>query len=44
VISFTGNEPVAVYRIRIGRRIGSAAQVADGLHARTDGPAGCQSS
>ncbi|MFS2291420.1 MAG: cation diffusion facilitator family transporter, partial [Actinomadura sp.] len=28
---------VARYRIRVGRRIGSAALVADGLHARTDG-------
>ena len=28
---------VAGYRIRVGRRIGSAALVADGLHARTDG-------
>lgn len=34
---FIGNELVAVYRIRVGRRIGSAALVADGLHARTDG-------
>lgn len=34
---FIGNEWVAVYRIRVGRRIGSAALVADGLHARTDG-------
>lgn len=34
---FLGNELVAVYRIRVGRRIGSAALVADGLHARTDG-------
>lgn len=34
---FVGNEVVAVYRIRVGRRIGSAALVADGLHARTDG-------
>lgn len=34
---FVGNELVAVYRIRVGRRIGSAALVADGLHARTDG-------
>lgn len=34
---FVGNEWVALYRIRIGRRIGSAALVADGLHARTDG-------
>jgi len=37
LIGFLGNEVVAVYRIRIGRRIGSAALVADGLHARTDG-------
>ena len=37
VIGFVGNELVAVYRIRIGRKIGSAALVADGLHARTDG-------
>jgi len=36
-IGFIGNEAVAAYRIRIGRRIGSAALVADGLHARTDG-------
>ncbi len=32
-----GNEIVAVYRVRAGRRIGSAALVADGLHARADG-------
>ncbi|MFK0194735.1 cation diffusion facilitator family transporter [Kitasatospora sp. NPDC090308] len=32
-----GNEWVARYRIATGRRIGSAALVADGLHARTDG-------
>jgi cation diffusion facilitator family transporter len=37
VVGFAGNELVAAYRIRIGRRIGSAALVADGLHARTDG-------
>lgn len=37
VIGFVGNELVARYRIRVGRRIGSAALVADGLHARTDG-------
>jgi len=37
LIGFAGNELVAVYRIRTGRRIGSAALVADGLHARTDG-------
>ncbi len=28
---------MAIYRIRIGGRIGSAALFADGLHARTDG-------
>ncbi|MBT2365946.1 cation transporter [Streptomyces sp. ISL-10] len=37
LIGFAGNEWVARYRIRTGRRIGSAALVADGLHARTDG-------
>lgn len=37
LIGFLGNEVVARYRIRVGRRIGSAALVADGLHARTDG-------
>lgn len=37
VIGFAGNEAVARYRIRVGRAIGSAALVADGLHARTDG-------
>jgi len=37
VVGFLGNELVAVYRIRVGRQIGSAALVADGLHARTDG-------
>ena len=37
VIGFLGNEVVAQYRIRVGRQIGSAALVADGLHARTDG-------
>ena len=37
VLGFVGNEVVARYRIRTGRRIGSAALVADGLHARTDG-------
>ena len=37
VIGFAGNELVARYRVRVGRKIGSAALVADGLHARTDG-------
>lgn len=37
VVGFAGNEAVAIYRIRTGRRIGSAALVADGHHARIDG-------
>jgi cation diffusion facilitator family transporter len=37
LVGFAGNELVARYRIRVGRKIGSAALVADGLHARTDG-------
>ena len=37
LVGFIGNELVALYRIRVGRQIGSAALVADGLHARTDG-------
>jgi cation diffusion facilitator family transporter len=37
VIGFAGNELVARYRIKVGREIGSAALVADGLHARADG-------
>jgi cation diffusion facilitator family transporter len=37
VVGFAGNEIVARYRVRVGRRIGSAALIADGLHARTDG-------
>src|SRR5829696_1780343 len=37
LVGFVGNELVAGYRIQVGRRIGSAALVADGLHARTDG-------
>jgi divalent metal cation (Fe/Co/Zn/Cd) transporter len=37
MIGFVGNEMVAGYRIRVGRRIGSAALIADGLHARADG-------
>jgi cation diffusion facilitator family transporter len=37
LVGFIGNELVAVYRIRVGRQIGSAALIADGLHARTDG-------
>lgn len=37
IVGFLGNEAVAIYRIRVGRKIGSAALVADGVHARTDG-------
>ena len=37
VVGFVGNELVARFRIRVGKRIGSAALVADGEHARTDG-------
>lgn len=37
IIGFVGNEAAAYVRIRSGRRIGSAALVADGMHARTDG-------
>jgi cation diffusion facilitator family transporter len=36
-VGFLGNEAVAVFRIRVGRQISSAALVADGYHARTDG-------
>jgi cation diffusion facilitator family transporter len=37
LIGFVGNEAVAVFRIRVGREISSAALIADGYHARTDG-------
>ncbi|WP_426227529.1 cation diffusion facilitator family transporter [Pseudarthrobacter sp. DSP2-3-2b1] len=37
LVGFAGNEIVAIYRIRVGRRIGSAALLADGIHARTGG-------
>ena len=37
IVGFIGNEAVAVFRIRIGRQINSAALVADGYHARVDG-------
>jgi cation diffusion facilitator family transporter len=37
IIGFAGNELVALFRIRVGREISSAALEADGLHARTDG-------
>jgi cation diffusion facilitator family transporter len=37
ILGFLGNEAVAVFRIKVGREIGSAALVADGYHARVDG-------
>ena len=37
LVGFIGNEAVAQLRIRVGTEIGSAALVADGYHARTDG-------
>jgi len=37
LVGFLGNEAVALLQIRVGRKIGSAALVADGFHARTDG-------
>jgi cation diffusion facilitator family transporter len=37
VLGFIGNEAVAVFRIKIGREMNSAALIADGYHARTDG-------
>ncbi len=37
VVGFIGNELVAQFRMSVGRRIGSAALIADGQHARVDG-------
>lgn len=37
IIGFIGNEAVAIFRIRVGREIGSAALIADGQHSRVDG-------
>ena len=37
VVGFVENEAVAVFRIRVGKQIGSAALIADGYHARVDG-------
>lgn len=37
IVGFTGNEAVAMFRIRVGNEIGSAALIADGHHARADG-------
>jgi len=37
IIGFIGNEAVAIFRIRVGKQIGSAALIADGQHSRVDG-------
>ena len=37
IVGFLGNEAVAIFRIRVGKQIGSAALIADGQHARVDG-------
>ena len=37
ILSFIGNEAVALFRIKVGKEIASAALVADGYHARVDG-------
>ena len=37
LVGFVGNELVALMQIRVGRRIGSDAMIADGQHARIDG-------
>jgi cation diffusion facilitator family transporter len=37
IVGFLGNEGVAIFRIRVGREIASAALIADGYHARVDG-------
>ncbi len=37
IIGFMGNEAVALFRIKVGKEIGSAALIADGHHARVDG-------
>jgi cation diffusion facilitator family transporter len=37
VVGFLGNEAVAGFRLKVGKEIGSAALIAEGHHARTDG-------
>jgi cation diffusion facilitator family transporter len=37
IVGFLGNEAVAIFRIRVGKEIGSVALIADGHHARLDG-------
>lgn len=37
IVGFIGNEAVALFRIKVGKEIGSVALIADGHHARIDG-------
>lgn len=37
IVGFIGNETVAIFRIKVGKEIESAALIADGYHARIDG-------
>ena len=37
IVGFLGNKAVALFRMKIGKEVGSAALVADGHHARVDG-------
>lgn len=37
IIGFLGNEFVALFRIKVGKEIGSAALIAHGYHACVDG-------
>src|SRR5262249_41904972 len=37
LVGFAGNEGLAEFKIRVGRRIHSAPLIADGQHSRTDG-------
>ncbi len=37
LVGFAGNEAIAQYKIRVGKRINSQPLVADGQHSRTDG-------
>ena len=37
VIGLAGNEAVAIFKFRTGKRIGSAALIADGRHSQADG-------
>ena len=37
IVGFLGNEGVAIFRIKVGKEMGSAALIADGYHARVDG-------